>query len=307
VSLPDIIAIVGPTGVGKTDFSLELARALDERGHGVEIVNADAMQLYRGMDIGTAKIGHQERTAFPHHLIDVLNPDEESSVSDYQRRAREIIDHICSRGNVAILVGGSGLYVSSVLFNFDFPGRNPEVRDKLEREFKERGLEQLHQRLVDIAPDVAQRIDPHNARRVIRALEVLEISGDSEALGTLPNQELWRSTVILGFTEEREKLVKRLDERVVGMWNKGMISEVTSLIPLGIREGITASRAIGYAQALAQIDGVLSQDEAIEQTQALTRRFARRQVSWFKRYEGVTWLNSGDSKNLHQALALLEQ
>lgn len=307
MSLPDIIAIVGPTGVGKTDFSLEIARALEERGHGVEIVNADAMQLYRGMDIGTAKIGYGERTAFPHHLIDVLNPDEESSVSDYQRHAREIIDHICSRGNVAILVGGSGLYVSSVLFNFDFPGRNPEVRDKLERELKERGLEQLHQRLVDIAPDVAQRIDPHNARRVIRALEVLEISGDSEALGTLPNQELWRSTVILGLTEEREKLVKRLDERVEGMWNQGMISEVSSLIPLGIREGITASRAIGYAQALAQIDGVLTQEEAIEQTQALTRRFARRQVSWFKRYEGVTWLNSGDSKNLHQALALLEQ
>ena len=293
-----IIAIVGATGTGKTALSLEVARDLAARGRDAEIVNADAMQLYRGMDIGTAKLSEADRAEFPHHLFDVLEVTDEAAVADYQAQARTVIDDICSRGNVPILVGGSGLYVSSVLFEFDFPGHDLAVRARLEKELEERGVGVLYRRLSELAPAAAARIDQHNARRVVRALEVLEITGDTAALGTLPEDAtFWKPTQLWGVREDRDVLTARLDERVVGMWTDGLLEEVRGLIPAGIERGITARRAIGYSQALAQLAGEISEAEAIEQTQALTRRYARRQVSWFKRYTQMTWIEAGESAN----------
>lgn len=293
-----IIAIVGATGTGKTALSLEVARDLAGRGRDAEIVNADAMQLYRGMDVGTAKLTHAERAEFPHHLFDVLDVTDEAAVADYQVNARAVIDDICSRGNVPILVGGSGLYVSSVLFDFDFPGHDLAVRARLEKELEDRGVGVLFRRLSEQAPEAAARIDQQNARRVVRALEVLEITGDTASLGTLPEDATyWKPTQLWGIQEDREVLTARLDERVQQMWADGLLNEVRGLIPDGIERGITARRAIGYSQALAEIAGEISEAEAIEQTQALTRRYARRQVSWFKRYTQMTWLDAGDSTN----------
>lgn len=293
-----IIAIVGATGTGKTALSLVVARQLAARGVTAEIVNADAMQLYRGMDIGTAKLSSAERTEFPHHLFDVLDVTDEAAVADYQEQARAIISDICSRGNVPILVGGSGLYVSSVLFDFDFPGHDLVVRARLEKELEDRGLGALYRRLSEQAPDAAARIDQQNARRVVRALEVLEITGDTAALGTLPEDAtFWMPTQLWGVREDRDVLTQRLDERVVQMWEDGVLDEVRGLVPAGIERGITARRAIGYSQALAQLAGEITEAEAIEQTQALTRRYARRQVSWFKRYTQLTWLDAGAPNN----------
>ena len=297
---PSIIAVVGATGTGKTSLSLEVARLLAARGNNAEIVNADAMQLYRGMNIGTAKLSEAERAAFPHHMFDVLDVTVEAAVADYQQQARTVIEEIFSRGNIPILVGGSGLYVSSVLFDFEFPGHDLAVRAELERELEQRGIGVLYRRLMEKAPEAAARIDQQNARRVVRALEVLEITGDTAALGTLPEEPVyWRDTQLWGVREDRDVLTARLDERVIGMWRDGLLDEVRALIPEGIERGVTARRAIGYSQALAQLAGELTEVEAIEQTQALTRRYARRQVSWFKRYADLNWLEAGNSANAH--------
>lgn len=298
---PTIIAIVGATGTGKTALSLEVARLLAARGQNAEIVNADALQLYRGMDIGTAKLSEAERAEFPHHLFDVLDVTAEAAVADYQKQARTVVDDIFSRGNIPILVGGSGLYVSSVLFDFEFPGHDLAVRARLEKELEERGIGVLYRRLMEKAPEAAARIDQQNARRVVRALEVLEMTGDTAALGTLPEEPVyWRTTQIWGVREDRDVLTARLDERVLGMWRVGLLGEVKGLIPQGIERGVTARRAIGYSQALAQLAGEITEAEAIEQTQALTRRYARRQVSWFKRYADLHWLEAGASANAAQ-------
>ena len=295
---PSIIAVVGATGTGKTSLSLEVARLLAARGQNAEIVNADAMQLYRGMNIGTAKLSEAERAEFPHHMFDVLDVTVEAAVADYQQQARTVIEEIFSRGNIPILVGGSGLYVSSVLFDFEFPGHDLAVRAELERELEQRGIGVLYRRLMEKAPEAAARIDQQNTRRVVRALEVLEITGDTAALGTLPEEPVyWRDTQLWGVREDRDVLTARLDERVLGMWRDGLLDEVRALIPEGIERGVTARRAIGYSQALAQLAGDVSEAEAIEQTQALTRRYARRQVSWFKRYADLHWLEAGASDN----------
>lgn len=301
-----ILAIVGATGTGKSELSLDVAEALIAQGHGVEIVNADAMQLYAGMDIGTAKLPVTERRGIAHHMFDVLQVTDEAAVADYQARAREAIVDINSRGNLAILVGGSGLYVSSVLFDFDFPGHDDVIRERLEQELEELGSGALFQRLKELAPEAAERIDQQNSRRVVRALEVLEVTGSTAALGTLPEEAVyWRSTVIAGLAEDREVLVERLDRRVEKMWADGLLDEVQKLIPLGIERGITARRAIGYAQALAELAGEMTQSEAIEETQSITRRYARRQVSWFKRYADLEWLAAGDVDNVSQVISRL--
>ncbi|MDH6533151.1 tRNA dimethylallyltransferase [Aurantimicrobium minutum] len=301
-----ILAIVGATGTGKSDLSLDIAGALAARGMGAEIVNADAMQLYAGMDIGTAKLSVSERRGIPHHMLDVWDVTREAAVADYQAQAREVIEEITSRGNVAILVGGSGLYVSSVLFDFEFPGHDDVVRERLEAELAELGPGILFQRLQQSAPEAAARIDEHNSRRVVRALEVLEVTGNTAALGTLPEEPVyWKPAVIVGLQEERDILTSRLDHRVLKMWEQGLVDEVKGLIPAGIERGVTAGRAIGYAQALAQIAGTMSEAEAIEQTQSITRRYARRQVSWFKRYADLQWLPAGDKQNVAHVLAAL--
>jgi tRNA dimethylallyltransferase len=287
-----VIAIVGATGTGKSALALDLAEALAAEGVAAEIVNADAMQLYRGMDIGTAKLPLGERRGIPHHLLDVLEPREEASVAQFQQDARAAIDDILSRGATPILVGGSGLYVSSVLYDFQFPGHDPEVRERLEEELLTAGPGMLHRRLHALDPVAAQAIGPHNGRRLVRALEVVAITGKPFGAGLPSESALWRPAVTLGLRAERPTLVERLDARVRGMWRDGLVAEVEALRPAGL--GITAARAIGYAQALAQLDGALSESEAIEQTASLTRRYARRQVGWFGRYAGTHWVDAAD-------------
>ncbi|GAA1606114.1 tRNA (adenosine(37)-N6)-dimethylallyltransferase MiaA [Leucobacter chromiireducens] len=290
---PALWAVVGATGTGKSALSLDLAEALAERGRPAEVVNADAMQFYRGMDIGTAKLPVAERRGIPHHLFDVLAPATEATVAWYQPVARAVIDEIHARGADAILIGGSGLYVSSVIFDFQFPPRDENTRAALEAQLAEQGVAPLLARLAELSPETAASVDGQNPRRVVRALEVALLGGDART--TLPAEPaLWYpDTRIAGVTVERAELVARLDARVTGMWADGLLEEVRELIPEGIEQGPTASRAIGYAQALAQLAGTMSEAEAIAETQALTRRYARRQVSWFKRYPGIEWRAPG--------------
>lgn len=292
MSSPRLWAVVGATGTGKSDFALDLAGRLREQGNPAEIVNADAMQLYRGMDIGTAKLPVEERRGIPHHLLDVRDITDEAAVAWYQPLARAAIAEIHARGGDAILVGGSGLYVSSVVFDFRFPPRDPAIRARLEGELEELGAGALLERLRAADPETATRIDPHNGRRIVRALEVLEQGGDTHR-ATLPEAPaLWHpSSRLIGLHVERSRLVERLDARVDRMWAAGLVDEVAHLRGIGLERGATASRAIGYAQALGQLDGRLTRAEAIAETQALTRRYARRQVSWFKRYPGLEWVD----------------
>lgn len=300
-----IVAIVGPTGTGKTDLSLALAERLLADGRGAEIVNADAMQLYRGMDIGTAKIGQGEWRGIPHHLFDVLDVTDEATVARYQPEARATITGILDRGNVPILVGGSGLYVSSVIYDFRFPGTDPELRAQLEAELVAHGPGMLYRRLLDADPAAAANIGPSNGRRLVRALEVVALTGEPVS-ASLPEEPVpWRPSTIIGLAAPRDQLTARLDARVERMWEAGLLDEVEALIPFGLERGVTASRAIGYAQALAELRGELTRAEAIAQTQQLTRRYARRQVSWFKRYPRIHWLDYDDENLTAAALGRL--
>ncbi|GAA4349807.1 tRNA (adenosine(37)-N6)-dimethylallyltransferase MiaA [Microbacterium rhizosphaerae] len=289
-------AVVGATGTGKSALSLDLAEVLDARGRPAEIVNADAMQLYRGMDIGTAKLPLAERRGIPHHLLDVLDVTEEAAVAWYQEAARAAIGGIHERGKDAILVGGSGLYVSSVIFDFRFPPHDDELRARLEAELDREGPGVLYARLRSLDPDTAERVDPRNGRRIVRALEVLA-QGEATHGAALPDEPvLWHpDTRIVGVHTDREQLVPRLDRRVERMWADGLVDEVSRLRGEGLERGVTARRAIGYAQALSQLTGEKAEDAAIGETQALTRRYARRQVSWFKRYPGIEWVATGAS------------
>lgn len=292
-SAPRLWAVVGATGTGKSGLSLALAEALAAEGRPAEIVNADAMQLYRGMDIGTAKLTVAERRGIPHHLLDVLDVTEEAAVATYQIAARTAIEAIHERGADAVLVGGSGLYVSSVLFDFRFPPRDDAARAELEEELRSSGPGVLFARLRELDPATAERIDPQNGRRIVRALEVLSQGGSTHGAALPEQPRLWReSTAVIGARIDRSELVGQLDERVESMWREGLLDEVERLRGLGIERGVTAGRAIGYAQALAQLRGEIAREEAIAQTQALTRRYARRQVSWFRRYAGVEWVDA---------------
>lgn len=296
-----LIAVVGATGTGKSALSLDLAERLASDGEIAEIVNADAMQLYRGMDIGTAKLPDSGRRGVPHHLLDVLDPSEEASVAAYQRQARAAVEEISAHGRVPILVGGSGLYVSSVLYDFRFPGTDPQLRAVLEEELTTRGPGALHARLREADPAAAEAIGPHNGRRLVRALEVVAITGEPFGAG-LPREPALRCPIVtIGLRAARATLVERLDRRVEAMWRDGLVEEVAALRPRGL--GVTARRAIGYAQALAQLDGELTREQAIERTAALTRRYARRQVSWFRRSPGTLWLDADDPARLDTALA----
>jgi tRNA dimethylallyltransferase len=299
-----LVAIVGATGTGKSALSLDLAERLSARG-AAEIVNADAMQLYRGMDIGTAKLPVAERRGIPHHLLDVLDPAEEASVAAYQPAARAAIDGIVARGATPILVGGSGLYVSSVVHDFRFPGTDPAIRAELEAELEAHGPGALHTRLSEVDPVAAEAIGPHNGRRLVRALEVVELTGEPFGAGLGAEATTWRPTVTIGLRSERAVLVERLDRRVEGMWRDGIVAEAAALRDGGRGPGVTASRAIGYAQALAQLDGELDEAQAIEQTAALTRRYARRQVSWFGRGADTVWLDADDPDRVERALAAI--
>jgi len=299
-----LLVVVGATGTGKSGLSLDLAESLAARGQSAEIVNADAMQLYRGMDIGTAKLPLDERRGIRHHMLDVLDVTEEASVADFQADARAAIQGIVARGAQPILVGGSGLYVSSVIYDFQFPGTDPVIRERLEAELTATGPGMVHRRLREVDPVAAEAIGPSNGRRLVRALEVFEMTGVPFGSGLPSADTLWRDTRIVGLRAPREELVPLLDARVERMWRDGLVAEVESLLPLGL--GVTAARAIGYAQAAAQVRGEIGQDEAIELTAALTRKYARRQVSWFRRYDAIRWLDYDDPRRAQAALATLD-
>ena len=287
---PRLWAIVGATGTGKSDLALDLAESLRSRGNPAEVINADAMQLYRGMDIGTAKLSVDERRGIPHHLFDVREVGEDAAVAWYQPLARAAVQDVHARGGDAILVGGSGLYVSSVVYDFSFPPRDPAIRERLEAQLAADGPAAMMERLRALDPGTADRVDPRNGRRIVRALEVLE-QGSTTHGAALPDEPvLWhRATRLIGLRVPRDELVARLDARVERMWAQGLVDEVRALRARGLEDGGTAQRAIGYAQALGELDGRLSRAEAIAETQALTRRYARRQVSWFRRYPDLEW------------------
>jgi tRNA dimethylallyltransferase len=296
-----LIAVVGATGTGKSELAIGLAEKIAAVGLRAEIVNADAMQLYRGMDIGTAKLPLTERRGIHHHMIDVLEITQESTAAEYQKLARAKILELQQSSVIPILVGGSMLYVASCLNNFEFPERDQELRAQLEAELIEFGPLHMHKKLAELDEVAASRIIAENGRRIVRALEIVMITGEPFA-AALPDQiDSWQPVLEIGLRMERELLLPRLEKRVHGMWDQGLLSEVESLIPLGLRESKTAAVAIGYAQALAEIDGELSREEAIASTVMLTQRYARRQVSWFKRDARIAWLDAIDEKVLDQA------
>jgi tRNA dimethylallyltransferase len=302
---PRLWAIVGATGTGKSNLSLRLVDALRRQGRLAEIVNADAMQLYRGMDIGTAKVSQAERASIPHHLLDVLEVTEDAAVAWYQGQARSAVAAIHSRGADAVLVGGSGLYVSSVLFDFRFPPRDERLREQLEAEAAAEGVHTLYSRLRELDPAAAARIDPRNGRRVVRALEVIA-QGSQTHGAALPAAPVWwnERTRVVGVHRDRAELVSMLDRRVEDMWQAGLLDEVERLRAQGLERSVTAGRAIGYAQALAHLSGELDRAQAIAATQALTRRYARRQVSWFRRYPSLDWVEPGvDAATLADSIA----
>jgi tRNA dimethylallyltransferase len=287
-----LIAIVGSTGTGKSDLAVSLAEKLSKQGLRAEIINADAMQLYLGMDIGTAKLPVNERRGVMHHLIDVLEITEESTAAEYQKIARAKILELQQAGVIPILVGGSMLYVASCLNNFEFPERDQELRAQLEAELTEHGAVHMHKKLEQLDEVAASRIIKENGRRIVRALEIVMLTGEPFAAALPEKIDSWQPVLEFGLRMDRELLLPRLEERVQGMWQKGLVQEVESLIPKGLRDSKTASVAIGYAQALGFIDGELTRDEAVASTVQLTQRYARRQVSWFKRDDRINWLEA---------------
>ncbi len=297
---PPVVAVVGPTAAGKSDLSLDLAEAL-----GGEVVNTDSMQIYRGMDIGTAKLPVAERRGVRHHLLDVLEVTEPATVAEFQGWAREVIDDCRVRGVTPILVGGSALYTRAILDRFEFPGTDPAVRDRLERELAEVGPEAMHRRLVTEDAAAAERIIPSNGRRVVRALEVIAITGRPFS-ATLPEMRYAVSDAHqVGVDIPREVLDERIALRVERMWEAGFVEEVRRLAEHGLREGRTANRALGYQQVLAFLDGTITEEEAKEQTVTGTRRFARRQDSWFRKDPRITWVAWNDPDRVEKALAVL--
>ncbi len=294
-----LIAVVGATAAGKSELSLRLAAALDG-----EVISADSMQLYRGMDIGTGKLSVRERAGVRHHLLDIWDVTEPASVSEYQRLARGVVAGLRHRGKTPILVGGSGLYVRAVIDNLEFPGTDPAVRARLEHELTEAGSGVLHARLARADPAAAAAILPGNGRRIVRALEVIELSGRPFS-ATLPEYRSVLPTVQLGLRLPRPDLDQRIEARVRQMWRAGFVDEVRGLAGAGLREGRTASRALGYAQVLRFIDGELSEGEAEQETVLATRRFARRQESWFRRDPRVRWLDAGAPVPTDVAVAAL--
>ncbi|MET1156477.1 tRNA (adenosine(37)-N6)-dimethylallyltransferase MiaA [Arthrobacter sp.] len=283
---PAVIAVVGPTGSGKSDLAVELAQRLDG-----EVINADSMQFYRGMDIGTAKMTVAERQGVTHHLLDILDITDEASVSAYQQRARDAIDAIHHRGRRAILAGGSGLYVRAALDAIEFPGTDPALRHALEEELASRGLVAMRERLRDVDPASAGRLA--DARRVVRALEVWQLTGRPFS-SYMPERQYVRPTVQIGLQVDREQLKHRLAGRVHAMVERGLLDEVAALDRRGLRQGRTASRALGYAQFLKVLDGEWRQDTAVEDTIAATRKFARRQLTWFRADPRIHWVDWQD-------------
>ena len=294
-----VIAVVGATATGKSRLAIALARAL-----GGEVVNADSMQLYQGMDIGTAKEREAAWQGVPHHLLDIWPVTRTANVADYQALARAAIDGIIGRGHVPVLVGGSGLYVRAALDDLNFHGTDRGTRARLETELAELGPAALHARLAAVDPAAAAASLPSNGRRIVRALEVIEITGGPFA-ATMPGYEQVRPAVQLGLTLPRPELDQRIEARVEAMWQAGLEAEVKDLVHQGLRDGKTASRALGYQQMLRHLDGELTLDEARQETVKATRRFARRQESWFRRDPRIRWLDATAETLLDEARAVI--
>ncbi|MBB4957334.1 tRNA (adenosine(37)-N6)-dimethylallyltransferase MiaA [Micromonospora polyrhachis] len=295
-----VVAVVGPTAAGKSALSIALAQALDG-----EVVNADSMQLYRDLDIGTAKLTPVEREGVPHHLLDIWDVTEPASVAEYQRLARAAVDDILARGRVPLLVGGSGLYVRAVLEEFEFPGTDPGVRARLEAELAEVGPAPLYERLRAADPAAAANILPGNGRRIVRALEVIELTG-APFTASLPDPKPYYESVRIGVDLDTALLDERIATRVDRMWAAGLVDETRTLVDRGLREGRTASRALGYQQVLRFLDGELTEPEAHTETVRATRRFVRRQRSWFRRDPGIVWLDAARPDLLDAALEALD-
>jgi len=281
-----VVAVVGPTAVGKSAAAVELARQL-----GGQVVNADSMQLYRGMDIGTAKLAPDERGGVPHHLLDVLDVRQTATVAGYQLMARQVIDDLRGSGVVPVLVGGSGLYIQATIDDLTFPGTDPVIREGLEAELADVGPDALHQRLVALDPAAATKIHPANGRRTVRALEVIALTGEAYSASG-PGMASYRSYYpvrLVGLDLPTEVLDARIDRRVDHMWEQGLVDEVRHLESTGLREGVTSSRALGYHQVLAHLAGKYDEAQARSRTAQATRRFVRRQRSWFRRDPRITW------------------
>jgi tRNA dimethylallyltransferase len=297
-SAPPIVAVVGATASGKTSLSLDLAERLDG-----EIVNTDAMQVYRGMDVGTAKLPEPERRGIPHHLLDTLDVRDPATVAQFQAWAREAIADLRSRERAAVLVGGSALYTRAIIDRFEFPGTDAGVRATLENELAELGPHRLHDRLAGLDPQAAAKIIPENGRRTVRALEVIALTGRPYT-ASLPTLEYADPrTVQIGVDIDRPTLDARIEQRVDHMFEAGFVDEVDRLLEDGLADGRTASRAIGYAQVASYLRGELSLAEARERTTSATRRFARRQDSWFRKDPRIVWVRFDDPDRVAKALA----
>ena len=299
-----VLVLNGPTASGKSTLAVDLALALAGRGRPAEVVNADSMLVYRGMDIGTAKPTIPERRGIVHHLIDILDVTETASVAQFQRLARDAIDSCRQRGVVPIVVGGSALYVHAIVDEFDFPGTDPGVRERYQRRLDEVGPGALHAELMARAPLVAADILPGNGRRIVRALEVLDLTGAAR-----PRLPVWTyavsGVVQVGLDLDRDELDRRIERRVERMWAEGLVEEVRRLEAAGLRRGVTASRALGYRQVLAMLDGDIDEAQARRQTGAGTRRFARKQLSWFRRDPRIAWFPAADAGTPERVLARL--
>ena len=297
---PRVVAVVGPTAAGKSALSLRLARELDG-----EVVNADSMQLYRGLDIGTAKLTGTERDGVPHHVLDIWDVTEPASVAAYQRLARQAIDGILARGRVPLLVGGSGLYVRAVLERFEFPGTDPDLRAELEAELARAGAAPLYERLRTADPTAAAGILPSNGRRIVRALEVIALTGRGFT-ATLPDPAPYYPCVQIGVDLDTPVLDERIAIRVRRMWEQGLVDETRALEAAGLRDGRTASRALGYQQVLRYLAGECTEQQAAADTVQATKRFVRRQRSWFRRDRTVRWLDAADPGLIANALKVAQ-
>lgn len=282
-----LVVICGATATGKSSLAVDLAIELN-----AEIINADSMQLYKGMDIGTAKISIEERKGTPHHLFDLLEVSQDANVAWYQEKARALISQIHARGKDAIVVGGTGLYIKAILDELNFPDTDPVVRAELELEYTTKGIAPLFERLQRLDPAAALAIDKANSRRVIRALEVIQITG-KPFTANLPREASSRypDAHQFGLVMDREELSNRISQRVDAMWERGFVAEVERLMASGITSGVTAQRALGYLQIIAFLEGKVSEEEAREETKRATRQYARRQETWFSRDNRITWIS----------------
>ena len=287
-----VLALVGPTASGKTSLALDIAEKLAQSSEQVEIINADAMQLYAGMDIGTAKLAMAERRGIPHHLFDIITPAQEMTAVEYQRIARDKCLEIIAAGKIPMFVGGSMFYLAAALDNLDFAPTDALIRSELEQLGQEIGALAMHAKLRELDPITAEKIPSQNVRRVIRALEVIQITGDSYA-SSLPEPTYWQPTLQLGIDVPRELLKERILLRVEQMWAEGIVAEVENLLSQG-ELGKTARMAIGYKQAIAQLRGEMTEAEAKAETVALTNRYSRRQMSWFRRDKRIKWETAGE-------------